>query len=186
MATTGEYGETSSRSHSKRKRGEAEDSEARGRRSNFGTHTVAATSLADPTEHTSYLPPGTNGDGHTEQFDLSALQQAQSSQGVASDTAAAALTHYSMNVPSHPAQDFLNEQGPGGDYMDSEDYSVLQDGVGNKPPVGSEQWHKVRKDNHKEGVLNACSLSRVNICSGTTSSRDYQRGHQRAGEDCAW
>ncbi len=26
-------------------------------------------------------------------------------------------------------------------------------GGGNKPPVGSEEWHKVRRDNHKEGEL---------------------------------
>ena len=26
-------------------------------------------------------------------------------------------------------------------------------GGGNKPPVGSEEWHKVRRDNHKEGQL---------------------------------
>lgn len=22
-----------------------------------------------------------------------------------------------------------------------------------KPPVGTEEWHKIRKDNHKEGTL---------------------------------
>ena len=27
-----------------------------------------------------------------------------------------------------------------------------------KPPVGSEEWHKVRKDNHKEGILKHLSL----------------------------
>ena len=32
-------------------------------------------------------------------------------------------------------------------------------GGGNKPPVGSEEWHKVRRDNHKEGALNFASNS---------------------------
>ena len=27
---------------------------------------------------------------------------------------------------------------------------------GNKPAVGSQEWHKLRKDNHKEGMLQLC------------------------------
>ena len=34
-------------------------------------------------------------------------------------------------------------------------------GGGNKPPVGSDEWHKVRRDNHKEGELSSGSGSRL-------------------------
>lgn len=33
--------------------------------------------------------------------------------------------------------------------------------IGGKPTVGSEEWHKVRRDNHKEGAYNRSSLDRV-------------------------
>jgi bHLH factor len=29
---------------------------------------------------------------------------------------------------------------------------------GQKPQVGSDEWHKVRRDNHKEGILNVICL----------------------------
>lgn len=54
---------------------------------------------------------------------------------------------------------------------------------GGKPAVGSEEWHKVRKDNHKEGESWNMSIKiwTYQINSGTKASRDHQRRHQRAG-----
>lgn len=53
-----------------------------------------------------------------------------------------------------------------------------------KPAVGSEEWHKMRKDNHKEGkfIRNPMPASLMNLCvltpcSGAPSAGDYQRGH---------
>jgi transcriptional regulator CBF1 len=41
-------------------------------------------------------------------------------------------------------------------------------GTGSKPAVGSEEWHKVRKDNHKEGMLHdvfSCGWSLLTLLS---------------------
>ena len=44
-----------------------------------------------------------------------------------------------------------------------------------KPPVGSEEWHKVRRDNHKEGEISSSSTKiwTYRINSGTKTSRDH-------------
>lgn len=137
-------------------------------------------------------------------FDLSALQahQAQShahaaqhnsSGRPAMDTTAAAALNYSMTIPPHPAQEFLNQPTAGTENTPSglavSDFQGMASptrpetsniagqttpphggdpnasggsppsDTGNtpggpssssKPEVGSQQWHKVRKDNHKE------------------------------------
>lgn len=35
---------------------------------------------------------------------------------------------------------------------------------GHKPPVGSEEWHKVRRDNHKEGKSTCCDVYTMQAC----------------------
>ena len=47
---------------------------------------------------------------------------------------------------------------------------------GGKPPVGSEEWHKVRRDNHKEGEFSSSSVKiwTYRINSGTETSRNHQ------------
>ncbi|KAB8349671.1 hypothetical protein FH972_023689 [Carpinus fangiana] len=81
------------------------------------------------------------------------------------DAAAAALAHnYSMTVPAHPGDGFGNVPTVGGDTSFNPDGTELDDanaGGSNgdnggspssarKPAVGTDEWHKVRKDNHKE------------------------------------
>ena len=99
----------------------------------------------------------------------------------ASDTAAAAMAQYhTMTVPQSTEQSFMThndgdkqpgmpdlsivngqprhssfpdfnasaiESSPNGDTSPT----GAGNGSGPKPPVGSDEWHKVRKDNHKEG-----------------------------------
>jgi hypothetical protein len=48
---------------------------------------------------------------------------------------------------------FMDNSQGGDSFMDQSTPSGR--GSGNKPAVGSEEWHKVRKDNHKEGKLRA-------------------------------
>jgi len=86
------------------------------------------------------------------------------------DTAAAALSQaYTMHVPDHPSVGFMNQPTEGEGYGlgkgHHQDFQGLADdgqdqspgeqdsaGAGGpKPSVGSDEWHKVRKDNHKEG-----------------------------------
>ncbi|CZT12664.1 probable CBF1-centromere binding factor 1 [Rhynchosporium agropyri] len=102
--------------------------------------------------------------------DVEALQDYNLHQGGHMDhngehasTAAAALAgiYPTMTVPQ-PTDVSFATQGSDGDRNDSfmdnsqQDMGYGQEGVhsqrpGNsKPPVGSEEWHKVRKDNHKE------------------------------------
>ena len=93
----------------------------------------------------------------------------------ASSTAAAALGIYpAMSIPQTTNLQFQT-QGPEGDAnqdtsfmgnspqqnenygMDNNNTSTTPSGRANsmnanKPAVGSEEWHKVRKDNHKEGT----------------------------------
>jgi len=90
----------------------------------------------------------------------------QNGLGEHASTAAAALGVYpGMTVPqptdisfaTQPSdgdrnQDsFLDNSHQGGDsFMEGSTPS----GRGSKPAVGSDEWHKVRKDNHKEGTSN--------------------------------
>lgn len=96
----------------------------------------------------------------------------------ASDTAAAALSHYSMTVPQATELSFQSQTSGGDNGGGSFGMGEHQSGHGlgdfdlgslgqktggqgtgegsptnaaHKPPVGSEEWHKVRRDNHKEG-----------------------------------
>ena len=130
-----------------------------------------------------------------QQFDLSALQEQQNppaqagndqNQGSeAIDTAAAALgQQYTMTVPPHPAETFMNQPtaptsyddvpgsagggntgdvptefqglegnaaGATGATADDDDpTSPSMHPSAGKPSVGSDEWHKQRKDNHKE------------------------------------
>ena len=99
--------------------------------------------------------------------------------GNASDTAAAAMAQFqahTMTVPQSTEATFLNatgdggEQGEGGNGAQQRtssfgaefDITAAQsspngdgspgNGTGSsKPTVGSDEWHKIRKDNHKEG-----------------------------------
>lgn len=81
----------------------------------------------------------------------------------ASSLAAAALAgnYPTMTVPQPTDVSFATQDSNPGDnsFMDSQvggDSFMEQStpsgrGSGNKPAVGSDEWHKVRKDNHKEG-----------------------------------
>jgi hypothetical protein len=96
------------------------------------------------------------------------------------DTAAAALAYHQMTVPQATELQFQT-QGSGSDSFNMGDHHQQQTGMqdfslealkaatqtgrsgqsaqsesppqsaSHKPPVGSEEWHKVRRDNHKEG-----------------------------------
>jgi bHLH factor len=93
-------------------------------------------------------------------------QNGASEHANATSTAAAALGIYpTMTIPQPTGVQFQT-QGTDGDgnqdsFMDTSqqndsymDNSTAQAGGrqgGSKPAVGSEEWHKVRKDNHKEG-----------------------------------
>jgi bHLH factor len=55
----------------------------------------------------------------------------------------------SFNMDDSQQNDsFLENSGSGG-----QSSGGRGSGSGSKPAVGSEEWHKVRKDNHKEGQL---------------------------------
>lgn len=90
-------------------------------------------------------------------------QQNGNNNPAASDTAAAAL-HYPIGGDTS-----FQTQGPTGEYPDTGYLDTLKEsptqaqtqhspggGSGAKPAVGSEEWHKIRKDNHKEGKCSAC------------------------------
>jgi len=117
------------------------------------------TSDMTDTDFTAALTQHNNGEAH------------QNGGGIASaatDTAAAALTAYgNMTVPQPTEMSFANQptQGASDSFMgqNSEydplgqnqqsagDQSPSGPGSANKPAVGSDEWHKVRRDNHKEG-----------------------------------
>jgi transcriptional regulator CBF1 len=86
----------------------------------------------------------------------------------ASSTAAAALGIYpTMTIPQPTGLQFQTQSSEGDNqdsFMDTsqqnESYMDSTAGAGGrgggpKPAVGSEEWHKVRKDNHKEGMLSS-------------------------------
>lgn len=91
----------------------------------------------------------------------------------ATDTAAAALSHYQMGDQSFQSQGSTGD-APYGDtsYIDHslKDSPTQGQGQGpmsghsptgitaGKPQVGSDEWHKVRRDNHKEGMFMHCRL----------------------------
>ena len=88
----------------------------------------------------------------------------------ASSTAAAALGIYpTMSIPQptnlqFQSQDnqtdqqnqdnsFMDNSQQNESYMDNSTATPSGRSSANKPAVGSEEWHKVRKDNHKEGKV---------------------------------
>ncbi len=105
-------------------------------------------------------------------------------------TAAAALAgiYPTMTVPQ-PTDVSFATQGSDGDrndsFMDNSQQDSLVYGEGNvhsgrsaKPAVGSDEWHKVRKDNHKEGESGAFRNS-LHACTDPESSgASSQRNHQ--------
>jgi hypothetical protein len=105
------------------------------------------------------------------QAQLAAFNQAGEQNGgqvptaSATDTAAAALSHYQMGDQSFQSQGSTGD-APYGDpsYIDHSLKESPTQGQGpisghsptgntpGKPQVGSDEWHKVRRDNHKEGM----------------------------------
>jgi len=88
----------------------------------------------------------------------------------ATDTAAAALS-YSHGLPD---LQFSQSTGDNDASFQGTGFSLdaLKDGAGQssptapggaKPPVGSEEWHKVRRDNHKEGLLPQIALKEQKV-----------------------
>lgn len=112
-----------------------------------------------------------------DQQDVEALQDYNLHQGGHLDhngehasTAAAALAgiYPTMTVPQ-PTDVSFATQGSDGDrndsFMDNSQQDSMVYGESNvhsgrvsKPAVGSDEWHKVRKDNHKEGKSDADSV----------------------------
>ncbi|KAF2033529.1 hypothetical protein EK21DRAFT_58547 [Setomelanomma holmii] len=115
-------------------------------------------------------------DDMQQQFDV---HQNGSNTASVGDTAAAALAYHQMTVPQATELQFQT-QGSGSDSFSMGDHHQQQTGMqdfslealkavtqtgrsgqaapsdsppqstAHKPPVGSEEWHKVRRDNHKE------------------------------------
>jgi bHLH factor len=96
------------------------------------------------------------------------IQNGSANHNSASSTAAAALAgiYPTMTIPqptdvSFATQGSDSDRNPDGSFLDNsqQDGSFMDNstpsgrGSGSKPAVGSDEWHKVRKDNHKEGKL---------------------------------
>ena len=126
----------------KRKRGEADEHRPHKRVSPLNKVENNPEALQD------YMHGNQNGAEHTDHSSLAA---------------AALAGGYTMTIPqateaSFATQgsddrgdaSFMDSSQVGGDsFMDSQTPSGRS---GNKPAVGSDEWHKVRKDNHKEGT----------------------------------
>jgi transcriptional regulator CBF1 len=82
----------------------------------------------------------------------------------------------SYNMDDSQANDSFMDNSVGGAHSSGGRGSTS----GSKPAVGSEEWHKVRKDNHKEGKLSMyvlhCQI--LTLYSRTSPKGDYQRRHQ--------
>jgi transcriptional regulator CBF1 len=129
---------------------------------NAGPHddNSAASFLAQSDEG---LPQGPGG------LDMSGLPHSGANNSNASDTAAAALSHAYMSVPQSTELSFTANGGDSPDVrrerFDDHIRSQLTGAnvgqpqsppsaggnSGSKPPVGSDEWHRQRRDNHKEG-----------------------------------
>jgi len=126
-------------------------------------------------------------DDMSQQFDV---HQNGGNTASVGDTAAAALAYHQMTVPQ-PTELQFQTQGSGSDTFSMGDHHQQQTGMQDfslealkaatqtgrpgqaapsdsppqsathKPPVGSDEWHKVRRDNHKEGKV----LKSSYICS---------------------
>jgi hypothetical protein len=136
-------------------------------------------SADDTRRHNKRISPNMNKTGDANQQDLEALQDygalhhgnpdqnGAADHASASSTAAAALAgiYPTMTIPQptdvsfatqnsdpdrNPESSFMDNSQQGGDsFMETSTPSGR--GSGSKPAVGSDEWHKVRKDNHKEG-----------------------------------
>jgi hypothetical protein len=138
-------------------------------------------------------------DAMQQQFDV---HQNGGSTASVGDTAAAALAYHQMTVPQ-PTELQFQTQGSNGDSFGLGDHHQQQTGMqdfslealkaatqtgrtgqsapsesppqsaSHKPQVGSEEWHKVRRDNHKEGMyLESCAFTLLTRSSGTPPTRD--------------
>ena len=105
--------------------------------------------------------------------------------GATADTAAAALHYPIAGDASFPAQGSSGEYPDAGYGMDTLKESPTQaqgsqhsPGGGatpSKPAVGSEEWHKIRKDNHKEGKLLTRDLHAESTNVISQSSEDEEK-----------
>ncbi len=114
----------------------------------------------------------------------SSEQSDAASAALASSTAAAALGSMfpQLNVPAPTEEAFANQTVEGEHPGDASAYSAADlsqaeglsglpgsppsngikrpsSGIAVKPAVGSEAWHKMRKDNHKEGMPHGCPVA---------------------------
>lgn len=135
-------------------------------------------SADDTRRHNKRVSPNMNKTGDANQQDIEALQDygalhhgnpdqnGAADHASASSTAAAALAgiYPTMTIPQptdvsfatqnsdpdrNPESSFMDNSQQGGDsFMETSTPSGR--GSGSKPAVGSDEWHKVRKDNHKE------------------------------------
>jgi hypothetical protein len=160
----------------KRKRSESADDARR----SSSKRVSPITSNGNETADAAFMDTQQDSDNAVESLqDYSALHQQndlENSNGAndhanASSTAAAALGIYpTMTIPQatgvsfaqQAAEDdrnndsFMDDSQVGNDsFMENSGVpsSTGRSGSGSKPAVGSEEWHKVRKDNHKEGKL---------------------------------
>jgi hypothetical protein len=188
----------------KRKRG-ADTSSPESRRPKRG----AVAAMAHPVDAASEYLDTADGPLPSEFTALQAATAADSGDASdpanASSTAAAALgTLYpSIHVPQSTEETFAAQavDNDGADSYAAGDAShgdgMGLDGTGAgiaqngsrlpKPAVGSEEWHKMRKDNHKEGEcrLDPQHMAYLTRLSRASAPRDHQRGHQRACQDRA-
>jgi transcriptional regulator CBF1 len=90
----------------------------------------------------------------------------------ASATAQAALTHYQVPASFEGSSAQHHDPGdPDGFGMTHDAYALNQlkeaaqmaDADGNKPVVGSDEWHRVRRNNHKEGSSSIAVSSMANV-----------------------
>jgi len=112
------------------------------------------------------ISPGNKaGDHHDESlqdYSHHGLSDQNGSADHASSTASAALLYPTMTIPQPTDVSFATQASESdrndqsfGDSQDINDFmnnTATPSGRG-KPAVGSDEWHKVRKDNHKEGKL---------------------------------
>ncbi|KIN05935.1 hypothetical protein OIDMADRAFT_189604 [Oidiodendron maius Zn] len=151
-------------------------------------------SADDTRRHNKRVSPNMNKTGDANQQDIEALQDygalhhgnpdqnGAADHASASSTAAAALAgiYPTMTIPQptdvsfatqnsdpdrNPESSFMDNSQQGGDsFMETSTPSGR--GSGSKPAVGSDEWHKVRKDNHKEGKFSVERRRRETINEG--------------------
>lgn len=126
----------------------------------------------------------------------------------ASDTATAALAQYhTMTVPQPTENTFMHQPTEGGDRVSGTpvDQTPVQRSAsfgdmevnapngdasspsgaqatpgGSKPTVGSDEWHKVRRDNHKEGKLATSRIRSLKLPALTPPSQSSAAAAKRS------